>query len=43
MLYLKSILDVADNSGARKASLISVLNCKGKQCAGVGDIGGSRG
>ena len=38
MLYMKSILDVADNSGARKASLIGVLNSKGKQCAIIGDI-----
>ena len=38
MLYMKSICDVADNTGARKASLIGVLNKKGKQCAHVGDI-----
>ena len=38
MLSLKSILDVADNTGARKASLIGVLNCKGKMWAKVGDI-----
>ncbi len=38
MIYLRTILDVADNSGARKASFICVLNCKGKQCAQVGDI-----
>lgn len=38
MLYMKSICDVADNTGARKASLIGVLNKKGKACAQVGDI-----
>ena len=31
-------LNVADNSGARKVSLIGVLNSKGKRCASVGDI-----
>lgn len=38
MLYMKSILDVADNSGARKASMIGVLNAKGKKWAKVGDV-----
>ncbi len=38
MLYLKTILIVADNSGARKASLIGVLNSKGRLWAQVGDI-----
>ncbi len=38
MLYMKSLLDVADNSGARKASLIGVLNSKGRHWAQVGDI-----
>lgn len=38
MIFLKSILDVADNSGARKASLIGVLHAKGRQSARVGDI-----
>ena len=38
MLYRKSILDVADNSGARKASMIGVLNSKGRLWAKVGDI-----
>ncbi len=35
---MKSILDVADNTGARKASLIGVLNSKGRRWARVGDI-----
>ena len=38
MLLMKSILDVADNSGARKASLIGVLNAKGRRWARVGDV-----
>ena len=38
MIQLKTILDVADNTGARKASLISVLKAKGKMWAKVGDI-----
>ena len=38
MLYMKSILDVADNSGARKASMIWVLNAKGRRWAQIGDI-----
>jgi large subunit ribosomal protein L14 len=38
MIQLKTILDVADNTGARKASLIGVLKSKGKAWAQVGDI-----
>ena len=38
MIYLKSILDVADNSGARKASMIGVLKAKGRLCAHIGDM-----
>ncbi len=38
MLQLKSILEVADNTGARKASLIGVLNSKGKLVAKLGDV-----
>ena len=38
MIFLKTILDVADNTGARKASMIGVLNCKGKRTARIGDI-----
>jgi large subunit ribosomal protein L14 len=37
MIYMRSILDVADNTGARKASMIGVLNSKGRRCAHVGD------
>lgn len=38
MLYMKTLLDVADNTGARKASLIGVLNSKGRLWAQVGDV-----
>lgn len=38
MIQLKTILDVADNTGARKASVIGVLNSKGKHWAQIGDI-----
>lgn len=38
MLYMKSILNVADNSGVRKASVIGVLNAHGRRWAQVGDI-----
>jgi len=35
---MKSVLDVADNSGARKASMIGVLNSKGRRCGRIGDM-----
>ncbi len=38
MIYMKSVLQVADNSGARKASMISVLGAKGRRCGRIGDI-----
>ena len=38
MIYLKTILDVADNTGARKASFIGVLHSKGRLSAQVGDL-----
>ncbi len=38
MLYLKTLLDVADNTGARKASLIGVIHAKGRLCARIGDL-----
>ncbi|MBF0478714.1 MAG: 50S ribosomal protein L14 [Candidatus Omnitrophica bacterium] len=37
MILLKSILVVADNTGARKASMIGVLNAKNRRTAGIGD------
>jgi len=38
MLQLKTILDVADNTGAKQARLIGVLGRKGRRFAEVGDI-----
>ena len=38
MIQLRTILDVADNTGAKKASLIGVLGRKGKLNAELGDI-----
>lgn len=38
MLYMKSLLNVADNSGVRKASMIGVLNAQGRRWAQLGDI-----
>ena len=38
MIYLKTILDVADNTGARKASFIGVLKSKGRLSAQIGDM-----
>lgn len=38
MLQLKSIMDVADNTGARSASFIGVLGRKGKPVGSIGDI-----
>jgi len=38
MIQLKTILTVADNSGARKASMIGVLGARGRRRAYVGDI-----
>lgn len=38
MIYLKTVLDVADNTGARKASFIGVLKSKGRLSAQIGDM-----
>ena len=38
MIQLRSILDVADNTGAKRASMIGVLHKKDCFIAGVGDI-----
>ena len=38
MIQLRSLLDVADNTGARIASCIGVLGSKGKPSAEIGDI-----
>lgn len=37
MITMKSVLTVADNSGARKAAMIGVLNAKGRRFAYIGD------
>ncbi|HTZ10822.1 MAG TPA: 50S ribosomal protein L14 [Candidatus Margulisiibacteriota bacterium] len=38
MLQLRSILDVADNTGAKKASFIGILNKKGSPIGSIGDV-----
>ena len=38
MIQIRSILDVADNTGARKASCIRVVNRSGKKYADIGDV-----
>ena len=38
MIFMKTLLDVADNTGARKASMIGVLHGQGRRCAHVGDL-----
>ena len=38
MIQLRSILDVADNTGARKASMIGVLHKKGCPIGHIGDV-----
>jgi len=38
MIQLRTILDVADNTGAKKVSLIGVLYRKGKLNAELGDV-----
>lgn len=38
MIQLRSILDVADNTGAKRAAFIGVLGKKNSLCASIGDI-----
>ena len=38
MIYLRTILDIADNSGAKKASMIGVIGRRGKLVAEIGGI-----
>ena len=38
MIQLRTVLDVADNSGAKKIQCIKVLGGSGRRYAGVGDI-----
>ena len=38
MIRMRSILDVADNTGARRASMIGVLHRQNRRYASIGDI-----
>ena len=38
MIQMRTILEIADNSGAKRASMIGVLGRHGKRSAEVGDI-----
>ncbi len=38
MIIMRTILDVADNTGAKKASMIGVIGRSGKRTATIGDI-----
>jgi len=38
MIQMRTILEIADNSGAKRASMIGVLGRRGKRTAQVGDI-----
>ncbi len=38
MISMRSILDVADNTGARRASMIGVLGRQNRKYADIGDI-----
>lgn len=38
MIQMQTVLDVADNSGAKQVRCLKVLGGTGKRCAGVGDI-----
>ena len=38
MIYLRTKLDVADNSGARKVAFIGVIGKKNKDHADIGDV-----
>lgn len=38
MIQLRTILDIADNTGAKRASCIGVLDRSGKKTAEIGDV-----
>lgn len=38
MIQLRTKLDIADNSGAKKATMIGVIGRRGKKMAEIGDI-----
>lgn len=38
MIQLRTVLEIADNSGAKRATMIGVIGRRGKKIAHVGDI-----
>ena len=38
MIHLRTILDIADNSGAKKAAMIGVIGRRGKKVPEIGDV-----
>ena len=38
MIQVRTVLEIADNSGAKKVAMIGVLGRRGKRTAEVGDI-----
>ncbi len=38
MIQMRTILEIADNSGAKRASMIGVIGRRGKRTAAIGDI-----
>ncbi|OGX05132.1 MAG: 50S ribosomal protein L14 [Omnitrophica bacterium RIFCSPLOWO2_12_FULL_50_11] len=38
MLQMRSILDIADNTGAKRVAMIGVLRRRSKRTAGIGDV-----
>ena len=38
MIQMRTILEIADNSGATRASMIGVIGRRGKRSAAIGDI-----
>lgn len=38
MIQMRSILEIADNSGAKKAAMIGVIGRRGKRSAEIGDV-----
>ena len=38
MIQIRSILEIADNSGAKRASMIGVIGRRGKRSAEIGDV-----
>ncbi len=38
MIQMQSVVEIADNSGAKKAAMIGVIGRQNKRTAGIGDI-----